>query len=78
METKIEKFEREAKEMKKTVLKIAFDRDVDFTNVNNEEVLMLVNILKLFDVALELTVEEAKKIDAINEKIDKLMAKVGA
>lgn len=78
METKIEKFEREVKAMKMSMINMAVKDGIDLSNIDSDEVVAIVNILKLFDTSVELISEEYRTINTINEKIDKLIAKVGA
>ena len=76
MNDAIIKFEYEAKEMKKALIRMVLESDVDFTDIEKEDTRMIMSYLKLFDTSLELIVAQSKMIDDMNMKLDKLVAKL--
>ena len=76
MKDAIVKFENDAKEMKKALIRMALESDVDFTDVEDEDTRAILSCLKLFDTSLELVVAQSKMIDDMNTKLDVLVAKL--
>lgn len=76
MKDAIVKFEYEAKEMKKALIRMVLESDVDFTDIEKEDTRTIMSYLKLFDTSLELIVAQSKMIDDMNMKLDKLVAKL--
>ena len=78
MKNTIVKFENEAKELKKAMFVLAVENDIDFTDVDDDAVKTIANMLKFCDTSIKLVVEQSKMINEIDEKLDKLMAKIGS
>lgn len=76
MKDAIVKFEYEAREMKKALIRMVLESDVDFTDVEKEDTRVIMSCLKLFDTSLELIIAQSKMIDDMNMKLDILAAKL--
>lgn len=68
----ISKFEREVKECKETLMD-ALKSEIDLQDMEDEALHAIQACLNMFDVAIEFTVEQAKTIDKINDKLDRVI-----
>lgn len=76
LETAI-KFSDEVKECKKFLVEQIAKSDM-LDTMSDDEFAMLRKCMKLFDTALELTMEQAETIYHIDKKLDKLLEKKGS
>lgn len=73
MENTIVKFELEAKELKNQLIRAALDDNVDFTDTEDEDAMMMAKTLRFLDTTCKLVVEQAKTIEGIKTTLNTIL-----
>lgn len=72
--TTIVKFEEEAKEAKE-LCENMFRQSIDFDDIDTEALNAFSTLMRMFDISLKLTVEQAQAIYRIEKQLDRLVNK---
>ena len=73
MEDAIVKFSYETKELRNLLIRAALEDDVDFTDTEDKEVMLMTRVLRCLDATSTIMIEQAKKIDEINKNLNTVL-----